>query len=138
MTTTPQLDPQSALQTTAADAAATATETSTAPPAIDEELADKAITAWKRVYLLFKPLETKLEAARTKVVKLLVDAGFQPGVHYVSKHGKIGLQTQNRTDWEGLARHCLSDKVIAALLPSFTKRTDPFVRAPHSWAGEAK
>jgi hypothetical protein len=99
---------------------------------------ERLVGAWKRIYLIAKKLEPRVETARKTVVQLLVTAGFKVGEHATSKHGTISLQTKSTTNWEGIARAVVAPAFLEQLIPQFTKVGEPFLRAPQSWAGEAK
>lgn len=107
-------------------------------PALDGAIAsrlDKTVNTWRRVYLLFKPLEDRVEVARKKFVELLVAAGVKS---FESKHGTISLTTKQTTNWEALARSIIEPKFIEQAIPQFTSESAPYVRAPARWSGEAK
>jgi hypothetical protein len=99
---------------------------------------ERLVGAWKRIYLITKKLEPRVTAARKVIVELLIDAGIPVGQHIETKHGSVSLQTQSRTDWEAIARAVVAPAFLEMLVEQFTKTGDPFIRAPHSWAGEAK
>lgn len=107
----------------------------TPAPTLDSKLAELAVGMWKRFYLRFKPLEDKVDAARKKVAQMLVAAGVE---NIATKHGTLTLQRKNTTDWEALARAYIKPELITSSLPMFTSTSDPFLRAPSSWSGEAK
>lgn len=95
---------------------------------------DRLVRFWKIAYVASKKIEAKVDAAKAKVVELLKQHGIE---HIETKLGKIGFQTKTVEDWEGLARSMLAPQVIAGMLPSFTKQSAPFIRAPSSWSSEA-
>jgi hypothetical protein len=106
--------------------------------AADNALATKLIGAWKRAYLIFKPLEARVDAARLKVAELMHASGFQLGEKLSTKHGDVCLSTKSTIDWEGMARSVVKPEFLEQLKTQFTSTSKPFVRAPHSWSGEAK
>lgn len=106
--------------------------------AIDIVLATKLVGAWRRVYLIFKPLEARVDDARGKVAELMRAAGLQLGEKLATKHGDVCLQTKSTIDWEGMARSVVKPEFLEQLKTQFTSTSKPFVRAPHSWSGEAK
>jgi hypothetical protein len=108
---------------------------STPAPTLDSKLAELAVGMWKRFYLRFKPLEDKVDAARKKVVALLVAAGVE---NIATKHGTLSLQRKSTTDWQALARAVIKPELLDEYVKQFTTTSDPFVRAPASWSGEAK
>ncbi len=112
----------------------------TAPaPALDGAIAkklDKAVNAWRRIYLLFKPLEDRVDVARKKFVELLAAAGVKS---FESKHGTISLTTKQTTNWE--ATRAVDHRAGSSseqAIPQFTSESAPYVRAPARWSGEAK
>lgn len=106
--------------------------------AIDIVLATKLVGAWRRVYLIFKPLEARVDDARGKVAELMRAAGLQLGEKLATKYGDVCLQTKSTIDWEGMARSVVKPEFLEQLKTQFTSTSKPFVRAPHSWSGEAK
>jgi hypothetical protein len=96
---------------------------------------DRAVGLWRRAYLIIKPLEQRVEAARARFTELLVAAGVKG---FDSKHGTINLETKKTTNWEALARSVIASKFVDELVPQFTSESKPYVRAPQRWAGEAK
>lgn len=106
---------------------------SPAPATSTIRRAEKLIGAWRRVYQLWKPLETKVDAARKAVVELIVAAGLD-GID--TKFGEIKLMRKDTTDWQALARSVIAPAFIEQLVPAFTKTGDPYTRAPTRWSAE--
>lgn len=96
---------------------------------------DKAVAAWRRRYLIFKPLELVVDALRAKVTQQLRDAGVKS---FDSKHGTVSLQTKHTTNWEAMVRAVIAPKFVEQLIPEYTTESAPFVRAPTRWSGETK
>jgi hypothetical protein len=108
---------------------------STPAPTLDSKLVELAVGAWKRFYLRFKPLEDKVEAARKKLAQMLVAAGVE---NIATKHGTLTLQRKTTTNWEALARSIVKPELLEQSIQLFTSTSEPFLRAPASWSGEAK
>lgn len=123
------------MTSTPAPSDSAAPHASSPAPALDGAVADRLIGLWKKAYLLFKPIEARVDAARAKVVEMLIAAGVHS---FDSKHGAIGLQTKKTTNWEALARSVVAPAFVEQLIPQFTSESAPFVRAPTRWNGEAK